>query len=1050
MIGMRARPQYLWTYPLIVFALLIAALVGAGCGGSGSKKSGGFNVSGVFANPYTGRDVPGFVGSLKVTTTPAIPGCETFVLHRGESSKPCPGTKQGTLYRFSVTAYQGTSGNGSVLGSASFERVADKTVQDVVINTVDIDIASVTISPADATLKLGESQTFSIGARNRAGQVVITPANDSSFSCSLSGPGTWNASTFTYTAPSTAPSEESARVTCTFDGKSASATINLDFRREACVNILWNALNRGIPGYARSARVVVSDAGGNVVDDQVHDRTSDSAYTQQLTWPDTIVGDYDVTVTAFADFGGGGAQLGQTTFPYALTYDPDCPDIDMGPGDLTQGLNIVCFIERAGGPVEINGDVTINEGEIATLSAVVEDADGNIVLTTDRAIFKATGPNVRIDGDEMTGVVRGNGSSVSVSFGDTPPADKFFGVDVVFGNPGIIIIWDPITRDNAWSYSRSFVAQLFQGGSPVPGFNDIYGVRPTDTGLVTTTAFWPDRLTADGDYEIRVTLYPNVPADNPAVRGPELGVAICPFTVTNGTAGPCTADFSTTSNATDIELNVTRADGSIERYTSATPPPPGRRNGPLVLSYGEKVSVSARATDATGTTTYFNDNRIRFESGGVVQYNSALAELATVALGNGSTLVTADSVRGPSLNLDVHVYPPAVVAFSDFNPDAFGTGNGAVRSYLYVPGALVNSPRGDKIWEVPYRDDSYLGRPLAEPGVVLPTGQCNGYDAIMPALNSRADKLALVVAPFDTTSGDVTYYKDLVVMEVSYDANGAPVFGGILPQNEPYNTRDEICPMFGPQTEDNGNGVLYFSSMEFNRDTGAYLGGQERDIFNRTNVYAASSPGQNMTSGVTGNLLWPAIAPDNQEMAVIRKLGFGRDEADVIGMGQIVTIDLSPFAPSGEQIDVTAWAASRIGYVASMGVAPPNGGPLVDPDKYYIAFTRSFDGGVTPEVQLIRAERTQAALGAFIPQQANASNPFGAALDGASVAGFRVRNPRRVMVFLYNGTQIRAKHVTSPAEGGIGTEIWTLNPNMTAVSQPVWPAPLDQFPPLAR
>jgi hypothetical protein len=395
---------------------------------------------------------------------------------------------------------------------------------------------------------------------------------------------------------------------------------------------------------------------------------------------------------------------------------------------------------------------------------------------------------------------------------------------------------------------------------------------------------------------------------------------------------------------------------------------------------------------------------------------------------------------------------PGVVAFSDYDDEAFGFG--AVKSYLYVPTARVNSPRGDKIWEIPYADSAYFGRPLAEPGVVLPTGVCNGWDVIQPAVNSRANRIALVIAPFDTVSGDVTYYKDLVVMDVSYDANGAPVFGAIRLQNVSYDTSDQFCPQWGPQQDDNLDGVLYFSSMEFDRNTGAYLDGMERDIFARTNVDASPSPGTNLTSGITGNMLWPAIAPDNREMAVIRKLGFGPDQAALVGVGQIVTLSLSPFAPTGEQIDVTAAAASRIGYVASKGVQVPGSvdpGTLINPDKYYIAFARSFDGGWTTEVELLRAERTQAALGAFIVQQQNANNPFCAAVDAPD--DFRVRNPRRVMCFLYNNSQLRVKPITSPATGGIGSLITVLDPDLSSTnipSQPTFPAPFDAFPPLNR
>jgi hypothetical protein len=46
-----------------------------------------------------------------------------------------------------------------------------------------------------------------------------------------------------------------------------------------------------------------------------------------------------------------------------------------------------------------------------------------------------------------------------------------------------------------------------------------------------------------------------------------------------------------------------------------------------------------------------------------------------------------------------------------------------------------------------------------------------------------------------------------------------------------------------------------------------------------------------------------------------------------------------------------------------------------------------------------------------------------------------------------------AKNVTSPAAGGIGTQIYQLDPDIVSTnipSQPVWPAPFDVFAPLPR
>lgn len=263
--------------------------------------------------------------------------------------------------------------------------------------------------------------------------------------------------------------------------------------------------------------------------------------------------------------------------------------------------------------------------------------------------------------------------------------------------------------------------------------------------------------------------------------------------------------------------------------------------------------------------------------------------------------------------------------------------------------------------------------------------------------------------------------------------------------------------MFGPQVTGADNGRLYFSSIEFARPTGNYLAGTERDIFVRSDLFAASGPGTNLTSGLTGNMLWAAISPDNVDMAVIRKLSTGNTLANIavdaqpVGVGQIVTINLSPFAPTGEQIDVTASAKSRICYVASKGIAPAGGGARIDPDKYYIAFTRSFYGGVTNQIELLRNERTPGPLGAFITQWGG-SDPSCAAIHGPDGPQFTVRNPRDVMCFR-TGTEIRMKNITSPATGGMGWLITTVDADLSATnipSQPTFPAPFDVFDPLPR
>lgn len=1037
----------------LVMGLILALLVGCG----GSSKGGGssrFSVGAVF-EAYTGRAVQGYVGSLKVTAQYGTDTPIDFgVIKRGDARviKDVLADKD---YRFEVIAYQGTNGDGAQVGRLSFTRRSPRrgVTDDVTIDTVNTDVASVNVD-APSIILCGSTVEIMAEAKNSNGATILDCGNDSSLNVSVNpasaGTVAWVNGACMFTATNdTSMDGTDVSFTASVAGHSGSDSSVLDcLVSNVFLKVHWNKdLRRGLPGYANSARLALVN-GGIEVASVVINRPSGAASIEDVDFGQKIDdGSYDLVVEAFTDFGGTGKVVATETF--GINVDPgEAPitiNMDSQSFDITEcRLTIV----RDGNNVVVDGTMVLFEGETVEVMGDALNAAGEVCLTGDDVKLTFSGGSVQqIDNNHVKATVRGQGSTVTCNFGDVP-SPFVTPIDVVFGSPGIIIIWDPPTRDPAPGYAKSAQAEIFDGnGDPIAGFAPFCVNRPASG---TTAAYWTERLLPGTVYTVRVTLYPGLDCAGPALMDAVSGPNVVPA---DGSVSASTFDFPTTGNASNVEVTVTRADGSIERYVDITPPPAGRRNGPLFLSSGEQVTLTSRATDAAGTVTFFTDLNTSVDND-VTSYDATNGRLMTNKLGLTFITATAQAGRGPELVLEARVMQPGVVAFSDWDDTAFGTG--AVKTYLYVPGARVNSPRGDKIWEVPYRDDAYLGRALAEPGVVLPTGFITGYDVVQPAINSQANRLALVVAPFDTISGNVTYYKDLVVMDVSYDANGAPIFGNIRPQNVPYDTADQFMPQWGPQQDSNLDGVLYFSSMEFDRNTGDYLAGMERDIYERTNVDANATPGTNLTSGIAGNLLWPAVAPDNGEMSVIRKMGFGTDPASATGVGRIVTIDLSPFAPSGEQIDDTASAASRIGYVASKGIQIPgssNPATLVNPDKYYIAFARSFDGGFTTQVELIRAERTQAALGAFITQQLNASNPFCAAIDGTTGAEFTVRNPRRVMCFLYNNTELRVKNVTSPAAGGIGSLITTLDPmmaNTTFPSQPTFPAPFDVFDPLPR
>lgn len=1051
-----ARQARTWLYPLFVLALGGTAILTSGCGGgsggSGNTGRSAFQVRATFA-PYSGRDIQSYVGSIKITaqsgTDAPLP---TVTLKRGDSPATIDGLAAGKSYRLTIEGLHGENGTGSKVSTATLDRTAPNKGQtsEVVIDTTNSEIASVVVAPGDITVSASESVQYSFEAKNSSGATILTSAQDSAFNVSVSPSiGTFDSTNNTYTAPSVISSGQSdARLDVSIGGQTGSATIKFDDNTSGFrVALQWNADGRGLPGYAGSAKLWLSD-GGIIVpgSEKIVSRSQSGAHASDVNWASIADGSYTLNVEGFGSNDGSGIALASASFPVSVTPDEPTTNINMTTADF-KATQVKVYVQHAStAPVEATNEVVVNEGETVTMSAKATDANGTVYLMGNQIKMTANGSNVTLNGNQLTGNARGAGSTFSVNTGDTPPGSMSLPITVTFGNPGATLGWDAPTRAGAPGYAKSGQAEIFYtNGQPIANFDPICFNRPA-SGV--SNIFWPGRLLPGTDFIVKIALYPEFDCVGNILMSAEATGT----TDSNGVAQVLNFDtFPDVGEASNVEVWITRADGSLERYSTTDPAPVGRRNGPIFLSFGESVQVSTRVTSANGTTTFFTGVDATFN--GNVNYDPTTGKATAASLGLGDVVATAQAGRGPEAVFETRVMPPAIVAFSDYDDTAFGLG--AVKAYLYVPGARVNSPDGDKIWEVPYVDSTYLGRVLAEPGVVLPTNTCNGYDIVSPTLNSRGDKIAFVVAPFDTISGDVTLYKDLVVMEISYDANGAPVFGGTLPQNVPYDSADQINPMFGPQVTGVDNGRLYFSSIEFDRTTGNYLGGTERDIFVRSDIFAASGPGTNLTSGITGNLFWPAIAPDNADMAVIRKLSTGDLSVDAqpVGVGQIVTYNISPFAPSGEQIDVTASAASRISFVASKGIAPTGGGALINPDKYYIAFARSFDGGITTQVELLRDERTQSALGAFITQQQNASNPFTAAVDGPSSGEFKVTNPRRVMAFLYNNTELRVKNITSPASGGIGTTITTLDADLSATnipSQPVWPAPFDAFDPLPR
>ncbi|MBX7131988.1 MAG: hypothetical protein K1X67_04830, partial [Fimbriimonadaceae bacterium] len=703
----------------LVMGLILALVVG--CGGSSSGGgSSRFSVGAVF-EAYTGRAVQGYVGSLKVTAQYGTDSPVDFGVIRRGDPRVIKDVLADKDYRFEVIAYQGTNGDGAQVGRLTLNRRSPKrgVTEDVTIDSVNTDVASVTVT-APAIILCGSTVEIMAEAKNANGNTILDCGNDSSLDVDVSpanaGTVAWVGGACMFTATSdTALDGTSVRFSASVAGKSGFDDSVLDcLVSNVFLKVHWNKdQRRGLPGYANSARVALVN-GGLEVASTVINRPSAASSIEDVDFGQKVDdGPYDVVVEAYTDFGASGKVVATESFP--INVDPgEAPitiNMDSQSFDIV-GCNLT--INRDGSDVPVDGTMVLFEGETVQVTADAVNAAGEICLTGDDVKLTFAGPTVeQIDNNHVKATVRGQGSTVTCNFGDVP-SPFVTPIDVVFGSPGIIIIWDPPTRDPAPGYAKSAQAEIFDGnGDPIAGFAPLCVNRPASG---TTAAYWTERLQPGTVYSIRVTLFPELDCAGPALMDADSGPQVVPA---DGSVSASTFDFPTVGNATNVEVTVTRADGTIERYVDITPPPVGRRNGPLFLSSGEQVTLTSRATDAAGTVTFFTDLNTSVDND-VTSYDATNGRLSTNKLGLTFVTATAQAGRGPELVLETRVMQPGVVAFSDWDPLAFGTG--AIKTYLYVPGARVNSPDGDKIWEVPYRDDAYLGRALAEPGVVLPTG----------------------------------------------------------------------------------------------------------------------------------------------------------------------------------------------------------------------------------------------------------------------------------------------------------------------------------------
>ncbi|MBX7131429.1 MAG: hypothetical protein K1X67_02010 [Fimbriimonadaceae bacterium] len=411
-----------------LLAMLALALLGllTSCGGSGSGNNSEravFRVSAVFA-PYSGRDIQSYVGSLRIT---AQAGTDTplgpFILARGDAPLEISGLRTGKTYVLQIEGLQGVSGTGTKVASAVLERTATTGISSVTIDMLNSEIASLSISPSEVTLKAGESQRFTFEAKNTSGSTILTDLQDTSFSGVLSPTvGSFAPSTTTYTAPAVVNQSTDVRLDATLADQTGSAIIHL-VNEAAPLNVAlrWNADGRGLPGYARSATLQVLDQLGTPVAGGTRTlvRSSVSAYQESVGF-EVPSGSYLLRAEAFPSTDGTGALLASATILITVDAGGSNYTLDMDADSFLGTAIRVIARDPSSGWGLANLGLEMIQGQVLNLEPNLIDQMGNVLLgPSDIRSSLQSGNSVSVTGQQIRASSLGQ-SLVRFNLGDAP------------------------------------------------------------------------------------------------------------------------------------------------------------------------------------------------------------------------------------------------------------------------------------------------------------------------------------------------------------------------------------------------------------------------------------------------------------------------------------------------------------------------------------------------------------------------------------------------------------------------------------------------------
>lgn len=199
---------------LSLISLTAAALIIAGCGGGtgGSLPLGNTGSGSGGGSPVTNQAKTSLTFSIRISSSPSSssskrtpnyisPGTQSLgvvVTNQGASpsaaqyvnlsncttsngSTTCQVTAAALpgLDTIAITAYSGTSGGGSVLGSGSIQYQVQPGANNVTSPlTINGEVASITLTPALSHLPLGQSAQLSVVAKDAGGNIIVGRYNN--------------------------------------------------------------------------------------------------------------------------------------------------------------------------------------------------------------------------------------------------------------------------------------------------------------------------------------------------------------------------------------------------------------------------------------------------------------------------------------------------------------------------------------------------------------------------------------------------------------------------------------------------------------------------------------------------------------------------------------------------------------------------------------------------------------------------------------------------------------------------------------------------------